>query len=244
MKKFAVIITIGICFLLACKHHPITEVNTLIVDTTHHTVDTTHHVVKDTTHKVTGTPCSPDTVYFNNTILPLVVSSCAVTGCHNAASHVEGLNLTTYAGIMRIVYGNNASASKLYTEISRNKMPRYPVPAMSAANLALIQKWINQGAKNNKCTESTCDSVNVTYSGSIAPMMKLSCTGCHSANVSSGTVKLDDYTNVAANAGNGKLMGAIMGKPGFVQMPQTGNHMSACNIGQIRRWIALGMPNN
>ena len=45
--------------------------------------------------------CDPDTVYFSNDILPLVVSSCATTGCHSKDSHREGVILTDYSSILR-----------------------------------------------------------------------------------------------------------------------------------------------
>ena len=35
---------------------------------------------------VAGSSCSPDTVYFANTILPLLSSNCAMSGCHNGLS--------------------------------------------------------------------------------------------------------------------------------------------------------------
>ncbi len=35
--------------------------------------------------------CDPDTVYFQNTVLPLIQSTCATTGCHDAASHQHGI---------------------------------------------------------------------------------------------------------------------------------------------------------
>ena len=46
------------------------------------------------------TLCDPDTVYFGNSILPLVVSSCATTGCHNERSHRDGIILTDYNTIL------------------------------------------------------------------------------------------------------------------------------------------------
>src|SRR6185503_9420315 len=62
--------------------------------------------------------CNPDSVYFANTILPIVSSNCAMGGCHDPASHKEGLILNNYSGIMRIVQPGNASGSKLYRVIT------------------------------------------------------------------------------------------------------------------------------
>lgn len=37
----------------------------------------------------------------NNSILPLVVSSCGTTGCHDQDSHKDGIILTDYPSIIR-----------------------------------------------------------------------------------------------------------------------------------------------
>ncbi|HNH23037.1 MAG TPA: hypothetical protein PLY26_12860, partial [Ferruginibacter sp.] len=44
--------------------------------------------------------CSTDTVYFQNKVLPLIVSSCAKPGCHDAISRQDGIELTSYDKIM------------------------------------------------------------------------------------------------------------------------------------------------
>src|SRR5688572_5181621 len=48
----------------------------------------------------TGIPCDPDTAYFQNDILPLFISNCAKSGCHDAATHQEGFVFNSYSGIM------------------------------------------------------------------------------------------------------------------------------------------------
>ena len=58
--------------------------------------------------------CSPDTVYFKQTILPLVTSNCAMSGCHDAISHKEGVILTDYTNIMREVKVSSPTSSDLY----------------------------------------------------------------------------------------------------------------------------------
>ena len=59
-----------------------------------------------------------DSVYFANTILPLLSSGCAMSGCHDAVTHEEGLVLNNYAGILSIVRIGNARESKLYKVIT------------------------------------------------------------------------------------------------------------------------------
>lgn len=195
---------------------------------------------------ITGN-CSPDSVYFANTILPIISSNCAKSGCHDPARHVEGLVLNNYGGIMRIVQPGNASGSKLYrvitTTSSGDVMPPPPAPRLSAADIAAIQKWINQGARNNQCT-AACDTARFTYSGAVAPIMNMYCKGCHNPTSLGGNIDLSTYTTVKWIAGTGRLMGSINQLPGYAAMPKGGNKLQSCQIRQIEKWIQSGMPNN
>ena len=120
-----------VVFVISCKHEPFPYVPKKSVDTvtTHVVTDTTH---KDTVPQVVGSPCSKDTVYFTNTILPLIISNCASAHCHDAISHHSGHNLTTYAGIRAIVSPGNPSSSKLYTILSSTKKKMPPAGPLSA----------------------------------------------------------------------------------------------------------------
>jgi hypothetical protein len=42
----------------------------------------------------------------------------------------------------------------------------------------------------------------------------------------------------------GKFWGSINHLPGFSAMPKNGTMLSPCEIGQVKRWIAAGAPNN
>lgn len=90
----------------------------------------------------------------------------------------------------------------------------------------------------------TCDSVNVTYSRSINPILTANCTGCHSGNNAPNNVMLDNYTGVKIRAANGLLLGVVTHTPGFAQMPKNANKLSDCNIAIIRKWIDDGAPDN
>lgn len=191
--------------------------------------------------------CSADTVYFSNTILPLISSGCAITGCHDATTHTEGLVLNSYSNIMKIVAAGNASGSKLYQVISTTNqgsiMPPPPHQAFSATDKAAIQKWINQGAKNNQCTGG-CDTTVFTYSGAVAPIINTYCKGCHNPASLGGGVDLSSYAGVNTVALNGKLLGSINHAAGYVAMPQGGNKLQDCQIKQIQKWIQAGAANN
>ena len=101
--------------------------------------------------------CSADTVYFQNKVLPLIVSSCAKPGCHDAISRQDGIELTSYDKIMasgevRPGDPNNSDLYEVLNETRPDKiMPRPPSAPLTAAEKAIIYKWIQQGAKNNAC---------------------------------------------------------------------------------------------
>ncbi len=190
--------------------------------------------------------CSTDTVYFTNTILPLITSSCAQSGCHDPVRHEENLVLNSYSGIMQIVRAGNPSQSKLYQVITTTNpgdiMPRPPNPPLSPTAVAAIQKWIAQGAKNNQC--NGCDTAQFTFSNAIAPLINTYCKGCHNPASLGGGMDLSNYNGIRSTAATGKLLGSIKQLSGYKPMPQNGSRLSDCQIRQVEKWIQAGMLNN
>jgi mono/diheme cytochrome c family protein len=107
----------------------------------------------------------------------------------------------------------------------------------------LIQKWINQGARNNSC-QNRCNSTVFTYSGAVRPTLESKCTGCHSGTAPSGGVNLSDYSNTRTWALNGRLYGSIAHQSGFSPMPKNSAKLSDCEIQQVQQWIQAGAQNN
>jgi hypothetical protein len=94
---------------------------------------------------------------------------------------------------------------------------------------------------------SGCDLSNVTFSGSVAPILQASCLNCHSnaaAAFSGGGLKLQNYTDVQAVANNGKLMGAVNHATGYSAMPLGGGKLTTCEISTLQTWIDNGTLNN
>jgi uncharacterized membrane protein len=92
-----------------------------------------------------------------------------------------------------------------------------------------------------------CDTTNVTYSGTIAPIIQQNCYTCHSTTAPSGGVVLDTYTGVAASAANGlssRLWGSINHLSGYSAMPKGGNKLTECELKKIEIWLRAGSPNN
>ena len=208
--------------------------------------------IADTTFTIPsgGIPCNPDTVYFNMDLLPILISSCAKSTCHDVVTHKEGIILTDYNHVMQTGGVNpfNPGGSKLYQIITNNSgenfMPPPPDAPLTTNQIQMVYKWIAQGAKNLHCDNMPCDTVTITYTATIWPIIQDNCKGCHTGTLAGGGIQLVDYATISAAAGpTGRLYGAITHASGFSPMPQNGVMLPDCYITQIRKWITAGMPS-
>lgn len=107
---------------------------------------------------------------------------------------------------------------------------------------------LNPGCKNNKeeilYAQYACDTVAVTYSASIVPLIQANCISCHSGNLPADRVKLDEYAKVKVQVDSGNLWGVVTHSANYPPMPRYANQLSDCNLAKIRLWIAAGAPNN
>lgn len=218
----------------SCKHDPDPFVITDPIDTTGNNTN----------------GCSPDTVYFVQQVLPLFQSSCAMSGCHDAGTAKEGIVLDSYANIIATggIKVSDPTSSKIYEAMTESdpedRMPPPPAAPITSAQLTLISKWIGQGAKNNSCIASGCDTTDVKYSTHIKPLIMNSCQGCHSGAAPGGGIELATYNGVKAIADNGQFIGAISHLTGYSAMPKNGNKLSDCQIKMVNIWINQGAPEN
>jgi len=193
----------------------------------------------------TVSTCDPDTVYFQNTILPLVVSSCATTDCHDQISHKDGVILTDYASIINTgeIKPGDPEDSEFFetlTDDGDDLMPPPPYNSLNSEQVQLIRNWILQGAKNNACSDG-CDTTNVSFAGQIWPMMESYCVGCHTASAPGGGIIIAGHTDMVSLAENGSLMGSIRWESGYAKMP-TNQQLSECSISLLQKWIDEGFP--
>jgi Planctomycete cytochrome C len=187
-------------------------------------------------------------ICFESDILPIFASSCAISGCHNAATATEGYVLDSYNNIIKKgLKPGNAASSKIYEVLLKTGSERMPPPpnaALTTAQKNLVAKWINDGAKNtSNCSVAKCDTATVTYSKTIAPIIANNCVGCHNSSLQNGGFDFTNYTGVKQAVTLGRLVGAINYQPGFSGMPQ-GYRLSECQSATIIKWVKAGAINN
>jgi hypothetical protein len=142
----------------------------------------------------------------------------------------------------------DAEDSKIYEAITEDdeddRMPRPPFPRLQSAQIMLIKRWIDEGAKNRTGCAPLCDSNNYTFAASVKPVFDQNCRGCHNTASPSGGIALDSHAGVQAAVTGGRLLGAINHQPGYSPMPKGGGKLSTCQIRQIEKWVTAGAQNN
>lgn len=220
VKKYVyVLLFVGlIIFVLACKHEkPYPPISNI---------------------PIRSLNCSSDTVYFQNTILPILASNCGMSGCHNEESHKEGIVVTDYVSLMNsdIIdrgHGNHSEIYEVITDNGDDIMPPSYMSPLTAAQIDLIKKWIDQGAINNQCME--CDTTVFTFSGAVLPIIETYCKGCHNAGSSDG--EYFDYTSITADTA------LVWTNISDGSMPKN-TSLSDCQKNVIKKWLDNGAPNN
>lgn len=235
-RSSLIVISLFLMVFVSCKHEP-------------EDLSITDPIIPIDTIPDVGITCNPDTSYFQNDVLPILISGCGMSGCHDASSAQEGVILTTYQAVMNTagIKPGNPGDSELYEKITDDdpddRMPPPPNAALTTDQILIIRKWIEQGARNNYCN-AACDTNSYTFSTSIQPLISTNCEGCHNVTLASGGVRLDNFTSVKAVADDGRLFGVISHQTGYPAMPQGGNKLSECSITQVKKWIDSGAPDN
>jgi hypothetical protein len=243
MRNKSILILLGYCIIIvgisfsSCKHDIILPDN--------YGYNGPCKCPDDSIPVIKEKPCSTDTVYFRNVILPLIQSSCAMSNCHDINSGGEQQPLVSYNTIRPNVVAGSASNSKLYKKLfetdPQDRMPPAPNSPLTQEQKDLIKKWIDQGAKDNYC--NSCDTTTFKFSLNIWPIIRDNCKGCHSGATPSKGLLLTNYTEVKAIVDSGKLINVLNATNGLKQMPP-GGKLIPCRIIQINKWIANGAPND
>ncbi len=103
-------------------------------------------------------------------------------------------------------------------------------------------------------TTSGCDTLNVSYSATVKPILQANCYPCHSTYyaTTNGALDLEDWNSLKnyltyfyrGDGIYGSKFYHIIRHDGLVTpMPPTGK-LSDCDISKIHSWIAAGAPAN
>lgn len=248
MKKLALFALFSIAvFAQSCSHEVVETVKAVIIDTTQNGGGGGG----GTGGGGNTNPCDPTKIYFVNDVLSIFLANCAYSGCHDAGTAADGVVLDNYFNILitgEIIPGN-AHNSEVYEKITDTDpsevMPPAPKSRLSGDQISLIARWINEGAQNTECINSSaCDTLNVTFAVHVQNILSNNCIGCHSGTAPSGGIGLTNYAEVKAAVNSGSLLGSIKHETGWSSMPKNRAKLSDCNIRQIEIWIAAGSPNN
>ena len=198
-----------------------------------------------------GGVCDPDTVYFQNTVLPILVSNCTESGCHNALDHEDGVVLDSYQSLLSTVehvtvndWVENKLIKFLETSDLEKRMPQNKAP-LSPAQINLLKTWVNQGAQNNACDANFggCDTITgAKYIAFVKPLIQSKCMGCHSGNTPQGNTNLSTYADIKAVALNGKLYNSVTQTTAW--MPKGGAKLDDCTLIKLKTWIDAGALEN
>ncbi len=90
-----------------------------------------------------------------------------------------------------------------------------------------------------------CITNNVSYKGTIVPILNRHCVACHNEkNNTGGGINLDSHSEVLIYVNNTKLIASVKFQSGVSPMPPTGQQISRCEIERLENWILAGAPND
>ncbi|MBI97161.1 MAG: hypothetical protein CMO78_01230, partial [Verrucomicrobiales bacterium] len=194
---------------------------------------------------------------FEKDIQPVLEQKCGQ--CHAGGKRKGGLSLATMAGVRRggeseeAIVGQGLKDSLLWKMISHGEMPPEGKAQLTAAETALIKRWIETGAKSTAAVEVVEKKIN---QHDVLPIVLLRCTACHGAKEKQGGLDLRTPTAMHKGGRSGPSLKA--GKPDASRMIQR-IESQACppsnlllkyfvqrptstEVKTLRRWIAEGAP--
>lgn len=179
---------------------------------------------------------------FQEDVLPIFVTKCNYSGCHNSIDKVDGFDLSNYEGVMRGIQSGKPNQSEIFKQIRSGEMPPSGHIKLSLLEKTIIKNWIKMGAPNS----SNCSSCDTTYSynNRIKPLLEKWCISCHTANNQGGGYELSTYQGVTKSILDNRFLGSINQEVGYYSMPKNASRLSDCDIKSIKRWVDSGYPNN
>ena len=194
--------------------------------------------------------------------------------CHNGPKAPKGLQLTSYESVLAgskdgpVVHPGDPEGSELAKRIRGISNPRMPLtgpPWLSDDEIALIEQWIEEGAKERSVVQSETQAdkllenkpvpkkTGVTY-GDVASIFKINCVKCHAERGLMGSppenLLLNSYENildsrdrarvVSGNSDACELIRRIRGQS-LPRMPFDGPpYLNENETKLVETWVAQG----
>lgn len=89
-----------------------------------------------------------------------------------------------------------------------------------------------------------CDSIAISYSADVFPIISSKCLGCHDASSNSGGITIETYSQLKAQVDNGALNCTINHLSDCTAMPQDAAQLPECELKAINVWINEGALDN
>ncbi len=236
MKKiqFFILIVFSLLFFGACKTDPVIPSGGITLEPP----------VQDPGDE---NPCATGIISFRHEVLPIMISACAYSGCHDAITAEDDIVLDSYENVIKEVTPGDPNNSELYESIVETDpddiMPPPPASPLTSTQITIIRDWINQGANNTDCG-APCDSTASSFATDIFPLLQNYCVGCHNPARSDGGIDISTHSNIMPYVENGSLIGSMKHDPFYAIMPPSGSILSACRIAQVQKWIDEGALDN
>jgi mono/diheme cytochrome c family protein len=177
-----------------------------------------------------------DGISFVKQIAPLLIGKCG--GCHvNQAK--GGFSMASFAALMKgskeggtVVQPGSGDGSRIVEVIASGDMPRGG-GKVSPADLALLSKWIDEGAKfDGNAPDAMLTSLaaakpdkpaelvkvaqatgkeDVLFARDIGPVLVSNCLGCHGNNNPRGDLSMATFNGILKGGENGSIL--VPGKP-------------------------------
>lgn len=89
-----------------------------------------------------------------------------------------------------------------------------------------------------------CQTMNMSYSADILPIIEADCYACHSTAANFGNVTLEGHAELLKYVNDNSLIGVVKHQPGYSPMPKNVAKLLDCEIEKIEAWILDGALNN
>ena len=199
---------------------------------------------------------------FEKDVLPIFKANQCLT-CHGPNLKIKDMNLSTFQGAMQgseggpVVVPGKPAESRLFQMVHEGKMPPGGKTRVSDADVAMIGKWIEAGAKS--ASEAARSAAQEPVSQlDVVPIMLLRCTVCHGLRQQEGGLDLRSKASMLKGGKSGPAI--VLGKPDESllirkvragEMPPKRRMLEAdvkpitdAETDEVARWIAQGAPEN